>query len=92
MHFMSYIWQQNFTIENLDLFRLCPPRMLCDPQSQITCHYIGNQYVKKYDACIRGCKYYAPTKLGGGGAQTEKIRNFTTQARVVDRLPSFVLN
>ena len=60
----------------VDLLRLCPPpSTLCAPQLQSTCHYIVNHYVK-YGTWVwggGGCKQYTSTKVGGGGAQTEKV-------------------
>ena len=69
---MSYIWQQNFTIENLDLFCLSPPPPYV-MRPPVTDHVSVNQYVKLYMMrASGGANIMHPLNLGGGGATNGK--------------------
>ena len=50
-----------------------PPQYVMHPPP-VTAHVSlkGKSYAK-YGTCVWGCKQNAPTKLGGGGTQMEKI-------------------
>ena len=58
----------------MDLFRLCPPSKLCSPQSQSTCHYIVNHYVKILHVHLGVANNMHPLSWGGGGYKRKRSK------------------
>ena len=66
------MWE-HLQLKLMDIFSLCPQYVM-RPQSQSTCYYIVNLYVKLWHVRLVGAINMHLLSWGGGGTQREKMQ------------------